>query len=158
MVRVGIGYDIHALKKGRPLILGGLHIPHSKGLLGHSDADALYHAITDAIFGALGEGDIGDHFSDKDPKWKNAASVLFAREAVRCAKARGFKISFIDTIVVAEEPKLFAFKKQMRENIARDFKVRVSQVGLKAKTNEGFGPIGKGRAIAAEAAVTLVKG
>jgi len=154
-MRVGIGYDIHALKKGRPLVLGGLKIPFAKGLVGHSDADALYHAICDAIFGVLGTGDIGDHFPDTDPATKALPSVVFAKKARQELKARHFKLLFIDAIVVTEAPKLSGFKDRMRRNIARDFGVSLSQVGLKAKTNEGFGAVGRNKAIACHAAVTV---
>ena len=154
-MHVGIGYDIHALKKGLPLILGGVSIPFPKGLVGHSDADALYHAICDAIFGAAGTGDIGDHFPDSDPRFKGAPSAVFARKARSVLKAKGFKILFIDAIIVAEAPKLFDFKTKMKKNIAKDFGVSPACVGLKAKTNEGFGAVGRNEAILCQAAVTV---
>ncbi|MEI8345068.1 MAG: 2-C-methyl-D-erythritol 2,4-cyclodiphosphate synthase [Candidatus Omnitrophota bacterium] len=154
-MRVGIGYDIHALVAGRSLILAQVKVPFGKGLKGHSDADVVYHAICDAIFTASGSGDIGDHFPDTDPRYKNAPSVLFAEEAVRCAKSSRLKIEFIDVIVIAQSPKLIEFKRQMKENIVRDFGVRGSQVGLKAKTNEALDAVGNKKAIACFAAVTL---
>ena len=154
-MRVGIGYDIHALKKGRKLILGGIEIPSAKGLLGHSDGDVVLHAIVDAVLGAAGEGDIGEHFSDKDGRFKNAASALFVKKAKEILKQKRLRVSHIDSTVVVEAPKLFDFKRRMREKIAKEFGITVSQVGLKAKTNEGFGAVGEKKAIACFAVVSL---
>lgn len=154
-MRVGIGYDIHALRKGRKLVLGGVRIPHSKGLFGHSDGDALFHAVVDAALGAGGLGDIGEFFSDQDARWKGVSSVLFARETVRRLRGKKLKVSQIDSVLVMERPRLSPYKRAMRENLARAFGVDVSRVNVKAKTNEGFGPIGKGRAVAATAVVLL---
>ncbi len=156
-MRVGIGYDIHALRKGRKLVLGGVQIPHSKGLFGHSDGDALLHAIVDAALGAAGLGDIGDHFSDKDARWRNVSSLLFVRQTVLLLRAKKLKVSQIDSVLILEEPKLSPYKKAMRGAIARAFNIETSRVNVKAKTNEGFGPLGKGRAIAATAVVLLEK-
>lgn len=156
-MRIGIGYDIHALKKGRKLLLGGIEIPYSKGLEGHSDGDALLHAVLDAALGAAGMGDIGDHFSDRDPRFKNADSRLFAKEILAQLKKKGFRVDQIDTIVIAQEPKLYPFKEKMRQSLAKIFAVPPDRVGLKAKTHEGFGAIGRGEAIACQAAVVLQK-
>lgn len=154
-MRVGIGYDIHALKKGRRLILGGVVIPHPKGLSGHSDGDALMHAIVDAALGAAGLGDIGEHFSDSERRWKNVASVVFARETVAKVRKKGFRIAQIDSVLLVERPKLAVYKKAMRESVARAFGVKPDRVNIKAKTNEGFGEIGRGQALAATAVVVL---
>ncbi len=154
-MRVGIGYDIHALKKGRKLVLGGVTIPYSKGLAGHSDADALLHAIIDAMLGAMGEDDIGTFFPDTDKRYKNANSVLFVKKITQLLKKKRLKVSSIDSTVIAEAPKLFDFKPKMRQNIAKAFGVPVDRVGVKAKTNEGFGPVGKNQAIECLAVVSL---
>lgn len=156
MLRVGIGYDIHALKKGRKLVLGGVEIPHSKGLEGHSDGDALWHAVIDAVLGALGEGDIGEHFSDRDPRWHGVASVRFADHVRSLVKKKRLRVDFVDSIVIAESPKLSAFKRQMAKNIAAGLGLPASRVNVKAKTNEGFGAVGEGRAIACQAVAGLV--
>ncbi len=157
-MRVGIGYDIHALKKGRKLILGGVTIPYSQGLLGHSDGDALLHAIVDAALGAMGEGDIGEYFSDNDSQYKNADSLLFVKKVQDLLRKNRLKIGNIDSTVIAERPKLYPYKKKMRETIAAAFRVPVSRVNVKAKTNEGFGEVGKKQAIACFAVVSLIKG
>jgi len=156
-MRVGIGYDIHALRKGRKLVLGGVKIPHPKGLFGHSDGDALLHAIVDAALGAAGLGDIGEHFSDKQARWRGVSSLIFARETAVLLRKKKLRISQIDSIVVLELPKLAPYKTAMRDSIARAFGIEASRVNVKAKTNEGFGPIGKGQAIAAHAVVLLEK-
>jgi len=155
-VRVGIGYDIHALKKGRKLVLGGVEIPHPKGLEGHSDGDALFHAIIDAVLGAMGGEDIGTHFSDKDGRYKNAASAFFVRKVRTLLGKKRLKVSNIDSTIIAEAPKLFGFKQKMRENIAKSFGISVDCVGVKAKTNEGFGPVGQKKAIACFAVASLI--
>lgn len=154
-MRIGIGYDIHGLKKGRKLILGGVPIPSAKGLTGHSDGDALSHAIVDALLGAAGEGDIGDHFPDSDEKYRGAASSLFIRRVRQLLQKRKLKISNVDAVVVAETPRLAPYKNAMKNALARALGVRPTQIGLKAKTNEGFGPIGKGQAIACFAVASL---
>ncbi len=157
-MRVGIGYDIHALKKGRKLVLGGVTIPHSQGLFGHSDGDALLHAIVDAALGAMGEGDIGEYFSDKDARYKNADSLLFVKKIRLLLSVKKLKIGNIDSTVIAEEPKLYPYKNKMKEKIAAAFGIPAARVNVKAKTHEGFGEIGKKRAIACFAVVHLVKG
>lgn len=157
-MRIGIGYDIHPLKKGRKLVLGGVPIPFEKGLDGHSDGDALIHAIVDAVLGALGEGDIGSHFSDKDPKNAAANSLIFLKKARLLLHRHKMSVENLDSIVIAEAPKLGPWKEKMRKSIAAELGVPVSTVSIKAKTNEGFGPIGKGKAIACYAVVSLKKG
>jgi 2-C-methyl-D-erythritol 2,4-cyclodiphosphate synthase len=154
-MRVGIGYDIHALKGGRKLILGGVHIPSKKGLAGHSDGDALFHAVVDAALGAAGLGDIGGHFSDKDPRWKGASGAVFARGAVALLRKRKLRVAQIDSVLILEKPNLSNYKEAMRGALADAFGLDASDVNVKAKTNEGFGPIGKGQAIAAQAVVVL---
>ena len=156
-MRVGMGYDIHALRKGRKLVLGGVTIPFSKGLYGHSDGDALFHAIVDAALGAAGLGDIGEHFSDKDPRWKGASGETFARGTVALLKKKKMRVVQIDSVLILEAPKLSAYKRAMRHKIAAAFGIPTECVNVKAKTNEGFGDIGKGRAIAASALVVIQK-
>lgn len=154
--RIGIGYDIHRLVSGRKLFLGGIEIPYINGLLGHSDADVLLHAVSDAILGAIGEGDIGGHFPDTDPEYLNASSAGLLKIVVDLAEKKGFKIENIDTVVIAEEPNITPFKKQIQEKIAQILKVPQGRVGIKAKTNEGLGVIGKKEAIASYAVVMLI--
>ncbi len=154
-MRIGFGYDIHPLKKGRRLRLGGVDIPFSKGLAGHSDGDALFHAIVDAALGAMGEEDIGEHFKDTDKCTRNAPSALFAKKVRQLLKSKHLKIAHIDSTILAESPKLSDFKKRMKEKISSEFLVPVSRVGVKAKTNEGFGDVGKNKAIACFAVVSL---
>ena len=155
MYRIGFGNDIHRLEAGKPLILGGVKIESDLGAIGHSDADALLHAITDAVLGALALGDIGSHFSDKDPKWKNADSRIFLSEAVKMIKNKGFVISNIDSTINLETPKLRPFIDRMRENIAEILKIEVSCVSVKAKTGERVDAVGEQRAVRAEAVVLL---
>ena len=154
-MRVGIGYDIHALKENRKLILGGVVIPFKKGLLGHSDGDVLYHAIVDAVLGAAGEKDLGELFSDQDPRYKNADSLVFVKKAREILKKRRLKIVNIDAVILAEAPKLLDWKEKIKDSVAKAFGVDVVQVGIKAKTNEGFGAVGKNEAIACQAVVSL---
>lgn len=154
-MRVGIGYDIHTLRKGRKFILGGITIPHNTGLWGHSDGDVLLHAIIDAALGAAGLGDIGDYFSDSDPRWKDADSSCFAAETVRLLVSKGFRIAQIDSVVIAQEPKLAAHRARIRESVARQFGVSAADVNVKAKTNEGMDAVGKKRAVACHAVVLL---
>jgi len=155
--RIGEGWDIHALVEGRKLLLGGVEIPHTKGLLGHSDADALLHAITDALLGAAAMGDIGTHFPDTDAAFKGADSALLLQEAARRVRAQGFEIGNVDGTVVAQAPKLAPYIGAMRESIARALSVGVDQVNVKAKTAEKMGPVGEGLAMEARAVVLLVK-
>ncbi|MGA2854063.1 MAG: 2-C-methyl-D-erythritol 2,4-cyclodiphosphate synthase [Verrucomicrobiota bacterium] len=151
MVHVGIGYDVHALVAGRKLILGGVEIPHAKGLDGHSDADALLHAICDALLGALGEPDIGHFFPNTDPRWKNAPSKIFLEEAAKQVSTRGGKIVNVDTTVIAQAPKIYPHIAGMKKNIAAALGVSEKQIGIKATTNEMMGFIGRGEGIAAMA-------
>ncbi len=156
-LRIGEGWDIHTLVEGRKLILGGVEIPHTKGLMGHSDADALLHAITDALFGAAAMGDIGTHFPDTDVQFKGADSAVLLAEAVRRVRAKGFEIGNVDTTVVAQAPKLAPHIPAMRARIAHVLDVSVEQVNIKAKTAEKMGPVGEGLAMEARAIVLLSK-
>ncbi len=156
-VRIGFGNDIHRLEAGKPLILGGVEIPSEFGAVGHSDADALLHAVTDAILGALALGDIGSHFSDKDDKWKDADSFVFLREAVRLMNEKGFQIGNVDSIISLEKPKLKSFIEAMRENLAVELEVEKDRISIKAKTGEGLDAVGLSKAIKAEACVLLLK-
>jgi len=156
-IRIGEGWDIHALVEGRKLILGGVEIPHSKGLLGHSDADALLHAITDAILGAAALGDIGSHFPDTDPQFKGADSAVLLREVARLVRTKGFEIGNVDSTVVAQAPKLAPHIGAMRHSIAQALGVSADQVNVKAKTAEKMGPVGEGRAMEARVVVLLAK-
>jgi 2-C-methyl-D-erythritol 2,4-cyclodiphosphate synthase len=156
-IRIGEGWDIHALVEGRALILGGVDIPFSKGLLGHSDADALLHAISDALLGAAALGDIGTHFPDTDVQWKGANSGLLLSEIAKRVRAQGFEIGNVDSTIIAQAPKLAPFISAMRENIAHALSVSVSQVNVKAKTAEKLGPVGEGLAMEARAVVLLTR-
>ncbi len=153
--RTGIGYDIHKLKAGILLRIGGVQIPFSKGLVGHSDGDVLLHALVDAILGGMAEGDIGTHFSDRDPKWKNANSRLFVKHACKIAERKKFAIHFVDCMIIAEEPKLSPYYKEIQRSIADLLSVPISHISVKAKTQERIGEIGKGKAIAAVALATI---
>ena len=155
MVHVGIGYDVHALVAGRKLILGGVEIPHTKGLDGHSDADALMHAICDALLGALGEADIGHFFPNTDTRWKNAPSKIFLEEAARQVSKRGGKIVNVDATVIAQAPKIMPHIAGMKKNIAAALGVSERQIGVKATTNEGLGFAGREEGIAAMAVATV---
>ncbi len=155
MVHVGIGYDIHPLVEGRRLVLGGVEIPHPKGLEGHSDADALLHALTDAVLGAVGEVDIGHLFPNTDPTWKNAPSRVFLEEAARRVRARGGRIVNVDATVLAEQPKIFPHLAAMKAHIATALGIPVARVGVKATTNERLGFVGREEGIAAMAVATV---
>lgn len=156
LVRVGQGWDLHRLVEGGPLRLGGVDIPHDRRAEGHSDGDAALHALTDAILGAAGAGDIGTHFRDDDPRWRGADSALFLREAVRLVRAQGLDIGSADVIVILERPKLAPHRAAIVERIAAVLGVPEQVVSVKAKTNEGLGVIGRGEAIAALVIVGLV--
>ena len=151
MVHVGIGYDVHALVAGRKLVLGGVEIPHPKGLDGHSDADALLHAICDALLGALGEPDIGHFFPNTDPRWKGVPSRIFLEEAARLIALRRGKIVNVDATVIAQQPKLYPHIQEMKIRIAEALKINLQRVGIKATTNERLGFIGREEGIAAMA-------
>ncbi|HIV70280.1 MAG TPA: 2-C-methyl-D-erythritol 2,4-cyclodiphosphate synthase [Candidatus Aquabacterium excrementipullorum] len=154
-LRIGEGWDTHALVTGRPLVLGGVTIPHTHGLLGHSDADALLHALTDALLGAAGLGDIGRHFPDTDPTFKGADSFALLVEAHRRVVQAGWQVVNVDTTIVAQAPKMALHIPAMRERIAQALSVGVAQVNVKAKTAEKMGPVGEGRAIEARAVCLL---
>ena len=154
-IRVGEGWDTHALVAGRPLILGGVRIEHSLGLLGHSDADALLHAITDALFGAAGLGDIGRHFPDTDAAFKGADSLALLAEAARRVRAAGWDIGNVDSTIVAQSPKMAPHIPAMRERIGTALGLPAERVNVKAKTAEKMGPVGEGRAIEARAVCLL---
>ena len=154
--RVGIGNDIHRLVEGRKLILGGVEIPHERGLLGHSDGDSLTHAITDALLGAAALGDIGSHFSDRDPRWAGADSLVFLRHVRDLLEERGFEIANVDATILAERPKMAPHISEMKVRLAEAMKISESQINVKAKTNEGLDAIGRGEAIAAQAVALIV--
>lgn len=145
--RVGTGYDIHRLEEGRPLILGGIEIPFDKGLKGHSDADAISHAICDALLGAAALGDIGEHFPDTDPKYKGVSSLKFLERALTLLGENNYRISNIDVTVCAEKPKLGKWKNIIREKLAETLNISITQINIKGKTNEGLDSIGRGEAI-----------
>ncbi|MGB3276069.1 MAG: 2-C-methyl-D-erythritol 2,4-cyclodiphosphate synthase [Castellaniella sp.] len=155
--RIGQGHDLHVLAEGRPLILGGVHIPYERGLVGHSDADALLHAITDAVLGAAGLGDIGRHFSDRDPRWAGADSRLFLREAARLAREAGWSVVNVDATVHAQAPKIAPHAPAMVACIAADLEIDPALVNVKAKTNEGLGYLGRGEGIATSAVALLAR-
>jgi 2-C-methyl-D-erythritol 2,4-cyclodiphosphate synthase len=156
-IRIGNGLDVHALVTGRNLVLGGVTIPFERGLKGHSDADALLHAICDAVLGALGEGDIGAHFPDTDPRYKDADSRILLRTIWQRAVAEGYSLGNVDATVVAEAPKLAPYIRQMTANIASDLGAGIEQVNVKATTTEGLGFTGRGEGIAVLATVLLIK-
>ena len=153
--RIGIGYDIHRLVAGRKLILGGVEIPYEKGLLGHSDSDALTHAICDALLGAAALGDIGTHFPDTDPRYAGASSLDLLAHVVELITMRGFEVANIDSTIHAERPSLRSHIPLMRERLASVLRLEVDRMSIKAKTNEGLESVGRGEAIAAEAVALL---
>lgn len=156
-MRIGEGWDIHALVPGRDLVLGGVTIPHMAGLLGHSDADALLHAITDALVGAAGLGDIGTHFPDTDERFRGANSAVLLTEAMRRVADQGWVVNNVDSTVIAQAPKLAPHIPAMRASIARALGIDEAQVNVKAKTAEKMGPVGQGAAMEARAVVLLVR-
>jgi len=156
-MRIGHGYDVHRLVTGRKLIMGGVDIPWEKGLLGHSDADVLLHAISDAILGSLGEGDIGKHFPDTDPAFKGADSMKLLAHVMTLADERGYELGNLDATIIAQLPKMAPHIPAMRENIARVLNSTVGQVNVKATTEEGLGFTGSGEGISAHAVVVLLK-
>jgi 2-C-methyl-D-erythritol 2,4-cyclodiphosphate synthase len=155
-LRIGEGWDTHALVPGRPLVIGGIDIPFERGLLGHSDADVLAHAITDALFGAAGLGDIGRHFPDSDERFKGANSMLLLAEAARRVREAGWEIANVDSTVVAQAPKLAPHIEAMRARLAQGLQVQPAQVNVKAKTAERLGPVGQGLSIEARAVALLI--
>lgn len=156
-IRIGNGYDIHRLVSERPLILGGVNIPHSLGLLGHSDADVLTHAVMDAMLGALSLGDIGHYFPPTDPQWAGADSLVLLSKVHQLILERGWEVGNIDSVVVAERPKLKPHIEKMRSKIAEVLQIEPHQVGIKATTNEKLGPVGREEGICAYAVVLLTK-
>jgi len=154
--RIGQGFDVHALVEGRPCIIGGVTIPHPKGLLGHSDADVLLHAITDALLGAAALGDIGRHFPDTDPRWKGADSRVLLRGAVELLNQAGWRVGNVDCTVICQAPKILPHAPAMAANIAADLGIDVSQVNIKGKTTEQLGFTGRGEGIAAQAVAMLL--
>ncbi|GAA6395984.1 2-C-methyl-D-erythritol 2,4-cyclodiphosphate synthase [Solibaculum mannosilyticum] len=155
-MRIGHGYDVHRLVEGRPLIVGGVEIPYEKGLLGHSDADVLLHAIADALLGSVGLGDIGLHFPDTDARFKDADSSLLLEHVVQLLRERTYRVGNIDATIVAQRPKMRPYIQQMRDNVANICGVEADQVNIKATTEEGLGFTGRGEAVAAHA-VCLVE-
>jgi len=154
-MRVGCGYDVHRLIQGRKLVLGGVIIPFERGLLGHSDADVVLHALCDALMGAAGLGDIGHHFPDTDPRFKDISSMELLVQTFALVRDRGFSVNNVDATVLAEAPKLNPHRSAMQANIARVLEIEIADVNVKATTMEGLGAIGKGEAIAAICVVTL---
>ena len=157
VVRIGQGWDVHGIAPGRPLILGGVTVPCEFGFEGHSDADILSHAITDALLGAAALGDIGMHFPDSDPRWKDADSSQFLRHARDLVAAQGYVIVNVDSTVILERPKLKDFRQSIREKLAEPMAVEVGQVSVKFKTAEKTGPVGEGRSAEAQALVTICR-
>ena len=156
-IRIGNGYDIHQLVEGRPLILGGIDIPHQLGLQGHSDADVLTHAIMDALLGALALGDIGHYFPPSDPQWKGADSLMLLEEVLKIIHSQGWQIGNIDSTIVAEQPKLKPHLKSMRLALAQTMKLAIDQVSIKATTNEKLDAAGQEKGICAYAVVLIIK-
>jgi len=153
-MRVGIGYDSHKLIEGRKLILGGVEIPFAKGLLGHSDADVLCHAIMDSLIGALGLGDIGKHFPDNDPQWKDVSSIQLLGQIIELIRFNGYEVSWLDSVIIAETPRLSPYIEDMKQVLSQSG-IPSGMINIKAKTNEGMGFIGRGEGIAAYAVCLL---
>lgn len=154
-IRVGLGHDTHRLVPGKPLILGGVTVPFEQGLDGHSDADVLLHALTDALLGAAGLGDIGEWFPNTDERWKGADSKIFIEEALRAVRERGWQIGNVDCTISAEQPKLSAYKSTIARRVAELLEIEESAVNVKAKSGEKVGPVGRGEAMTADAVVLL---
>jgi 2-C-methyl-D-erythritol 2,4-cyclodiphosphate synthase len=154
-MRIGIGYDSHRFVEGRKLILGGVEIPFDKGLLGHSDGDALCHAITDAVIGALGKGDIGKHFPDSDKRWKDASSILMLKQIIDMASSEGYMVAWIDSVVITERPKLTAYIDSMKQALSQAG-IPSGVINIKAKTNEKMGFTGSGEGLAVQAVCLLI--
>jgi 2-C-methyl-D-erythritol 2,4-cyclodiphosphate synthase len=154
-VRIGQGFDVHALVAGRKLVIGGVEIPHARGLAGHSDADVLLHAICDALIGAAGLGDIGRHFPDSDPRYKGIDSRHLLREVLRLLQNRALHVINVDSTIIAESPKMAPYIEAMRANVAADLQISTKDVNVKAKTAEGLGALGRAEGIAAEAVVLI---
>ena len=157
IIRIGNGYDVHRLVSGRKLILGGVNIPHSTGLDGHSDADALLHALCDALLGAVGGGDIGKHFPDTDQQWKGISSIVLLKQVTAICRDKGFEIANVDTIIIAQKPKLALFFPDMKKNIAHAMAIDIERINIKATTTEKLGFVGKEEGIATYAVALLYK-
>lgn len=157
-LRIGVGYDLHRLEAGRKLILGGVEIAHETGLAGHSDADILMHALTDALLGAAGLGDIGELFPPSDPQWKDADSEVFLAQARELIESYGYRIVNLDAVIVIERPKILPHRAAIRKNLARILEIDEGRVGLKAKTSEKVGPVGRGEAAECHAVALLENG
>lgn len=156
-MRIGLGYDVHKLVENRPLIIGGVNVPHEKGLLGHSDADVLIHAIMDSMLGALALGDIGKHFPDNNEKYKGADSMKLLKCVSNLIKEKGYKVNNIDSIIIAQSPKMAPHIETMRENIANVLDIRIEDISVKATTEEGLGFTGKKEGIASQSICLLTK-
>ncbi|MHB1687745.1 MAG: 2-C-methyl-D-erythritol 2,4-cyclodiphosphate synthase [Ignavibacteriaceae bacterium] len=155
--RTGIGFDVHAFSKGRKLILGGVEIPYEKGLLGHSDADVLLHAICDALLGALALGDIGQHFPDTDPKYKNADSAVLLEHVYKLVKEKGYRLGNLDAVVAMQKPKIFPFINQIRKRISEMLQTDFDKISVKATTTEKLGFVGREEGVSAFATVLIIK-
>ena len=156
-VSSGIGYDIHRLVSGRRLVVGGVEIPHHKGLSGHSDADVLIHAICDALLGAIGAGDMGQHFPESDPAYQDISSLILLEAVREKIVSNGYRIMHLDSVIIAEEPRFSPYVAQMRSTIAKALKLKEDSVNIKATTNEKLGSLGRGEGIAAQVVTTLIK-
>lgn len=156
-LRTGIGFDVHAFVEGRKLILGGIEIPHNKGLAGHSDADALLHAVTDAMLGSLSLGDIGTHFPDDDPRYKNADSTVFLKKAHELIRNRGFYVNNIDVVVMLQQPKISPYAQKMKEKISKILDIGADRISIKATTTEKLGFVGREEGISVMAVATVVR-
>ncbi len=157
-IRVGIGFDIHRLEEGRALVIGGVKIPYEKGWVAHSDGDIFFHALTDALLGAIGYGDIGQLFPDSDKKWESADSSIFLKEAYKIVKEKGYSVLNIDGYIILQRPKLLPYRKKIIENTAKILDIDVSRIFIKGKTFEKIGEIGEGKAGMCEVVVLLRKG
>jgi 2-C-methyl-D-erythritol 2,4-cyclodiphosphate synthase len=155
--RVGVGYDLHRLVEGRPLVLGGVTVPSERGALGHSDADVICHAVTDALLGAARAGDIGQHYPDTDPRWKGASSIMLLTEVAGLVRGRGLAIENVDVVVILERPKIGPHRDAIQSRLAQALGIDESRVSVKAKTNEGVDAVGRGEAIAAHAVALLTR-
>jgi 2-C-methyl-D-erythritol 2,4-cyclodiphosphate synthase len=154
-MRIGQGYDLHRLVSGRALVLGGVRVPHARGLEGHSDADVLAHAVGDALLGALGDGDLGTHFPSSDERWRDASGATLLAEIMRRVTRAGFAIGNVDATLVAQEPRLAPFRTQIQDGLAKQLGIEAARVNVKLKSTDGLGAIGRGEGIAAQAVVLL---
>ena len=157
MIRIGQGYDVHQLAMDRPLVIGGVTIEHSKGLAGHSDADALFHAVTDALLGSLSLGDIGTHFPDNDPRYKNADSMVFLKKAHELIRNRGYYVNNIDVVVMLQQPKISPYTQKMKDKISKILDIGSDRISIKATTTEKLGFVGREEGISVMAVATVVR-